>query len=442
MKHQLNRYFLLPLLFSVICLYACGGNGTKAPETGDSTKMADKDKVDSTKIEVVVTVTSRFETTVFANGLGKARHLTVSSNGYVYVKLDSKKDGHTIIRLKDINGDGKAEDMLGFGNFTGTGIAIKNGYLYASSNEEVFRYKLDANNQVIDPNSPEKIVTGLLSRGEHESKSIALDNSGNLYVNIGAYSNACEVKDREKGSPGMKPCRILDSAGGIWQFKADKPNQTYKDGIRYSTGLRNVVGLDWNSSTKTLFVMQHGRDQLSFLFPNLYDNKQSAELPAECMYELHKGSNCGWPYIYYDQLQHKKILSPEFGGDGKKTAGEDAQDPVYAFPGHIAPNALLFYTGNQFPEKYRNGEFVAFHESWNREQKHQKGFLVAFVPCKNGKPSGEWEVFADGFAGGPDRVAKGSALHRPCGLAQGPDGSLYVSDDTQGTIWKITYGSK
>jgi len=74
--------------------------------------------------------------------------------------------------------------------------------------------------------------------------------------------------------------------------------------------------------------MQHGRDQLHDLFPDLYDTRQSAELPAECMYELHKGSNCGWPYIYYDQFLHKKILAPEYGGDGKKTAGEDAQDPL------------------------------------------------------------------------------------------------------------------
>jgi len=133
-----------------------------------------------------------------------------------------------------------------------------------------------------------------------------LDNAGNIYVNIGAYSNSCQEKDRTKGSMGMKPCPILDSAGGIWQFKADKLNQTYKDGVRYATGLRNVVGLDWNNQTNSLFVMQHGRDQLHDLFPDLYDTKQSAELPSECMYEVKKGDNCGWPYIYYDHLVNKK----------------------------------------------------------------------------------------------------------------------------------------
>ena len=286
---------------------------------------------------------------------------------------------------------------------------------------------------------PEKIITGLISRGEHEAKAFTLDNDGNIYVNIGAFSNSCQIEDRKTGSLGMKPCPVLDSAAGIWQFKADKANQTYGDGIRYATGLRNVVGLDWNTSTNTLFVMQHGRDQLHSIFPAMFTDKQNAELPAECMYELHKGSNAGWPYIYYDPMQEKKILAPEYGGDGKKTGGEDAIDPVVAFPAHLAPDGLLFYTGSQFPEKYKNGAFIAFHGSWNRAPEPQEGFYVAFVPFSNGKPSGKWEIFANGFSGGPDKTASGGAIHRPCGLAQGPDGSLYITDDNKGSIWKITY---
>jgi glucose/arabinose dehydrogenase len=293
---------------------------------------------------------------------------------------------------------------------------------------------------VVDPKHPEKIVTGLLARGEHQPKAITLDYSGNLYVNIGAYSNACQLVDRAKGSPGQQPCPILDSAGGIWQFKADVPNQTYGDDHRYATGLRNVVGFDWNQQTNSLFVMQHGRDQLAYLFPQYWDSVSSAELPAECMYELHKGSNCGWPYIFYDEFQRKKVLAPEFGGDGKKAGGQDAQNPVAAFPGHLAPNGLLFYTGSQFPARYKNGAFIAFHGSWNRAPMPQAGFYVVFVPFENGKPTGKWEVFADNFTGSPENTAKGNAEHRPCGLAQGPDGSVYVTDDTQrGYIWKISY---
>jgi len=383
-----------------------------------------------------------FRAQVIADNLGAARHLAVSKQGLVYVKLAKLKGGNGIIVLEGVNGDGKAAKETGFGNFIGTGMYIKGDYLYASSNTDVYRYQLNDRGEVIDTASPERIVTGLLDRREHNSKSIVLDNNGNLYVTIGAYSNACQMQDRTKGSPGINPCPILDSAAGIWQFKADKKNQTYDDGVHYATGLRNVVGLDWNQSLDQLFVMQHGRDELFQLDPDLYNAKESAELPAETMYALRKGDNAGWPYVYYDQFQKKKILSPEYGGNGHTTGGENAIDPIDAFPGHMAPDGLLFYTGSMFPERYRNGAFIAFHGSWNRAPEKQKGYFVVFQPFRNGKPDGKWEIFADNFAGSDDISSPSQALHRPCGLAQGPDGALYVSDDVKGTIYRITYSNK
>lgn len=408
--------------------------------------LAGLPKTDSTKKNITddnagLTLPSNFSAIKIADGLGVERHIVVTPQGEVYVKLNFNKRSkykNAILHLIDTNGDGIMDSIQPIGNYVGTGIAIKNGYLYASSDEEVFRYKLNEKNQIIHPNNPEKIITGLLNRGEHESKSIALDNNGNIYVNIGAYSNSCQEKDRQTGSMGMKPCPILDSAGGIWMFKVDKQNQTYKDGTRYATGLRNVVGLDWNTQTNTLFVMQHGRDQLHDIFPEMFTTKQSAELPAECMYEIRKGDNAGWPYIYYDNFVNKKIIAPEYGGDGKQSTSNYI-NPAIAFPAHLAPNGLLFYTGNQFPEKYKNGAFIAFHGSWNRAPEPQEGFYVVFVPFKNGKPTGKWEVFANGFAGKTVITSSRDAAHRPCGLAQGADGSLYVSDDTKGTIYKITY---
>jgi len=428
-------FFISIIVFSVLASCANYNSDSVLHKTEKGVITADADNAG-------LKLPAGFGALKVMEGLGEARHITVTPQGDIYVKLSALKSGKGIYYLHDANGDGKTETKSSFGSFTGTGIAIKNGYLYASSDEEVFRYKLDAANKIIDPDKPEKIITGLLQRHEHEAKAITLDNDGNIYVNIGAYSNACQEKDRTKGSPGIMPCPILDSAGGIWQFKTDKLNQTYGDGTRYATGLRNIVGLDWNTNTNSLFVMQHGRDQLHDLFPDLYDTKQSAELPAECMYELHQGSNCGWPYIYYDQFQKKKILMPEYGGDGKKEGDPSIQDPTIAFPGHMAPNGLLFYTGNMFPEKYKNGAFIAFHGSWNRSPEPQKGYLVAFVPFKNGKPSGEWEIFADNFAGGDAFISPGKAKHRPCGLAQGPDGSLYVSDDSGGTVYRIIYNGK
>jgi len=386
---------------------------------------------------------SGFQSVIFAQNLGRARHLVVTPAGDIYVRLARARKGKGTIMLRDKNKDGIADDSSGFGNYGGTGIAIKNGYLYASSDSQVFRYKLNEKMEVTNPGSPELIITGLVASRQHETKSIALDNDGNIYVNIGAPSNSCQVQDRGKGSPGIEPCPILEKAGGIWQFKVDKLKQSYPEGVRYATGIRNVVGLDWNTTTNSLFVMQHGRDQLSNMWPEYYNDSVSAELPAEEMMEVKKGSDFGWPYCYYDQFQGKRMLAPEYGGDGKKQGRcEGVDKPVLGFPGHLAPNGLLFYTGDMFPEKYRNGAFIAFHGSWNRAPLPQKGFFVAFVPFTNGKPSGDWEIFADGFAETDVITSTRDAKYRPCGLAQGPDGALYVTDDNKGMIWKIVYKGK
>ncbi len=383
-----------------------------------------------------------FSASVVADNLGRARHIVATKQGGLYVKLERLKDGKGIVYLKDADGDGKMEISKTFANYYGTGIAIKNGYLYASSDQDVYRYKLDDKGEVIDAETPQRIVKGLWDKRQHASKSIALDDAGNIYVNIGAPSNSCQEVDRTKGSKGMYPCPILDSAGGIWQFKVDQTDQGYHNGVRYATGLRNVVGLDWNQQQNKLYVTMHGRDMLYTLYPEMFDTTVSAELPSETFYAINKGDDAGWPYVYYDHFQQKKIQSPEYGGDGKKAGGEKAIDPLVAFPGHMAPNALLFYTGNQFPEKYKQGAFIAFHGSWNRSPLPQEGYYVVFVPFKDGKPNGKWEVFADGFSGTGIVKNPRDAQHRPCGLTQGPDGSLYVSDDVKGTIYKISYSSK
>jgi glucose/arabinose dehydrogenase len=425
----MKKFFSLSLAVALIAGLGCAETRASEDPGGKKGKEA--------KFAGLV-LPSGFSATIVADNLGKARHITVTPQGDVYVKVNGRVNGKGIVKLHDADGDGKADQVTGFGKYGGTGIVVKNGYLYASSDEEVFRYKLDAKGEVMDTANPEKIVTGLINRRQHESKSIALDNAGNIYVNIGAYSNSCQEQDRATGSKGRMPCPILDSAGGIWQFKADKLNQTYGDGVRYATGLRNVVGLDWNEQNNQLFVMQHGRDDLARLFPDMFNDKDNAELPAEAMYALKKGDNAGWPYIYYDPFKNKKMQAPEYGGDGKKESTGNYIDPAVAFPAHLAPNALLFYTGNMFPAKYKNGAFVAFHGSWNRAPLPQEGYYVVFVPFENGKPTGKWEIFANGFAE-VDTITPRAAVHRPSGLAQGPDGALYISDDQKGTIYRITY---
>jgi glucose/arabinose dehydrogenase len=436
---ELNLFFkifimkkrIIALAAGCFCILACNENKEKTQTSTQESKAG---------ADTLLKLPTGFFATVFAETTGRARHIAVNSNGDVYIKLERVKDDKTIFRLRDTNSDGVADESMGFGNYVGTGIAIKNGYLYASSNEEVFRYKLNSNNEVENPDNPEKIITGLVNQNQHASKSITLDNAGNIYVNIGAPSNACQEKDRTADSKGMDPCPILEKAGGIWQFKTDKLNQSYPEGVRYATGLRNVVGLDWNNDVNALYVTQHGRDMLFQFYPAMFDQKAGAELPSEEMFRIKTGSDCGWPYCYNDHVQNKKLLMPEYGGDGKTTTRcEGKEKPIIAFPGHLAPNALLFYSGKQFPEKYQKGAFIAFHGSWNRAPEPQEGYYVVFVPFNDGLPSGNWEVFADGFAGKDIIKTPADAKYRPCGLAEGPDGSLYITDDVKGNIWKVSY---
>jgi mono/diheme cytochrome c family protein len=132
------------------------------------------------------------------------------------------------------------------------------------------------------------------------------------------------------------------------------------------------------------------------------------------------------------------VLAPEYGGDGGKTVGvcADKKAPVAFFPAHWAPNDLLIYTGKAFPGAYQGGAFVAFHGSWNRAPDPQGGYNVVFQALKDGKASGDFIVFADGFAG--RYKEPGRAAFRPTGLAMAPDGAMYISDDMHGRIWRVT----
>ncbi|QNF33764.1 PQQ-dependent sugar dehydrogenase [Adhaeribacter swui] len=393
-------------------------------------------KIKKSKEAVALQLPTGFKATVVADDLGAVRHLVVTKQGDLYVKLTKLKDGKGLYHLRDTDKDGYLDQQTGIGNYPGTGIALQNNYLYSASNTGVYRYLLNAKQEILKPEQPESIVQGLVAKTRDVSKSITLDKQGNLYVTVGSYSDAC----RQEGSgKGQMPCPLLDSVGGIWQFKTDKPNQSYGNAVHYATGLKNVVGLDWNSNTNSLFALQHGRGAMHDLFPQYYTPEQDAILPAETLYELPKGADGGWPYIYYDHQKKQKMLAPEYGGDGQKTGGETALDPLVAFPAHLAPNALLFYTGNMFPARYKNGAFIAFH---GKSAELQKGYVVAFIPFKNGKPAGKWEIFADNFAGVDLVQPTGPIQHRPCGLAQGPDGALYVSDDLKGTVYRITYANK
>ena len=382
-----------------------------------------------------------FRATVVADSTYKnARHIVVGDNGDIYIKTRLDQ-GNGVLALRDTDGDGKADVQQQFSSVKGTGIDLYQGYLYTSSTTEVFRYKMNQGSLLPDTTA-EVVISGFPEQRPHAAKPFTFDDAGNIYVNVGAPSNACQEEHRTPGSKGVNPCPQREWQASIWRFSADQLGQTQKDdGHQYCTGIRNCVALDWNHGTNGLFAVQHGRDQLNTLWPDYYNDQQSAELPAEEFLQIDDGDDFGWPYCYYDGFKNAKVLSPEYGGNGEEIGlCAEKKDPIVAFPAHYAPNDLLFYQGDQFPERYKQGAFITFHGSWNRAPEPQMGYLVAFVPFENGAPSGEWEVFANGFSGVDKVVGPADAKHRPMGLAEGPDGSLYITDSVKGKVWRVTYG--
>jgi glucose/arabinose dehydrogenase len=376
---------------------------------------------------------------VFADQVGVARHIAVAANGDVYVALEDGENpsaGTTHMRgekgkggvlvLRDTTGDGRADVTVRFGTEGGSGLALRNDTLFFSSPTTVYRFHLKAAG--LGPiGSPEIVVRGLRPGG-HSSRSLALGPGTALFVNVGSDGNACV-----RGGAGEDPCSELAQRAGIWRFRADAVNQSYESGVRFATGIRNAVGLTYNAALQGLFATQHGRDALNRF--RQFSAQDNDDLPAEEFMRVQLGDDFGWPYCFYDWRAGKKVLAPEYGGDGDAVGRcADKKLPLIGFPGHWAPDGLVFYDGGMFPERYRGGAFIAFHGSWNRRR--QDGYKVVYVPFADGTP-GKWEVFADGFAG--RRKGPGSARHRPVGLAIAPDGSMYITDDQAGRIWNVRY---
>jgi glucose/arabinose dehydrogenase len=381
-----------------------------------------------------ITLPDGFCALVVADSVGPARHIAVAPNGDLFVAVRNTRDAKGgVVALRDTNGDGRMDARERFGDNGGSGIALAGSSLYFATDEAVLRYAIPRDG-LRPAGVPDTVVRQLPTGRSHTAKTIALrDNE--LFVNIGAPSNSCQVEDRRPQSPGQDPCPDLETRAGIWRFEADRSRQTQADGRRWATGIRNAVAIAVDPSTGELWAAQHGRDQLMQNWPAHFDTTESAELPAEELFLVERGDDFGWPYCFYDGLARRKVLAPEYGGDGQQVGRcANAKGPVAALPAHWAPNGLLFYRGRQFPERFQGGAFVAFHGSWNRAPRPQAGYNVVFIPFATGTAQPH-EVFAAGFAG--DSVQPNRARHRPAGLAVGPDGSLYISDDRGGRIWRV-----
>jgi glucose/arabinose dehydrogenase/mono/diheme cytochrome c family protein len=401
-----------------------------------------------------------FCATVFADRIGHARDIVVRPDGVVYVNTwsgryygnDKPHEGGFLVALQDTTGSGHANVNKRFGGTVqtgsagGTGIALYNGALYAEMNDRILRYPLPAGPGAaasITPTAqPDVIVSGLPLTGDHPMHPFVIDSRGAMYVDVASATNSCQKQNRMPNVPGENPCTELETRAGIWRYDANKTGQVFSPAERYATSIRNADGIAIDgaaSGAAGLYATQHGRDQLGDNWSRLYTPQQGAEEPAEELLKIQQGGDYGWPECYFDFQQNQLVLAPEYGGDGGKTVGVCASKlgPIAAFPAHWAPNGLVIYSGSQFPQAYRGGAFIAFHGSWNRAPFPQGGYNVVFQPLSGGKASGKYVIFADGFAG---RVEEpGAALHRPSGLAVGPDGSLYITDDQKGRVWKITY---
>jgi glucose/arabinose dehydrogenase len=356
--------------------------------------------------------------------LGGVRNIAVGPNGDVFAAVEGGNGG--VLALRDTDGDGVFDLQKRFGPGPGTGIALHGGYLYFGQETRVVRWAM-ASGDLEPRGAPETIVSDLPGGG-HSWKPLVFLGGDTLIVDIGSRTNSCQREDRSNRSPGIDPCVELETRAGLWRFSGNRTGQTFKDGMRYATGLRNAEALAVQPGTGKLFASPHGRDQLGQNWG--FSDEQNAELPAEEFMQVDAGDDFGWPYCYYDWQQNKLVLSPEYGGDGR-TVGRCAskKDPLIGFPGHWGPMMIAFYQGDQFPATYRGGAFIAFHGSWNRAPLPQAGYRVVFIPFSDGRPTGQYATFATG-ADGPTDL-------RASGVAVGPDGSLYISSDGKGKIWRV-----
>ncbi|HEX6106350.1 MAG TPA: PQQ-dependent sugar dehydrogenase [Gemmatimonadales bacterium] len=374
-----------------------------------------------------LTLPAGFCATVFADRLGEVRQLAVAPSGVLYAAVRDAADG--VLALRDGDGDGHAEERAAFGPGGGNDVEIRDGYLYFAQTDRVVRWPLPRAGLAPEA-PPEIVVAGLPDSGSHREKSLAFGAGGVMYVSIGSATNSCQRVDRRAGSPGLEPCRELDRHAGIWAFDPDRAGQQVADGRRVATGLRNALALAVHPGTGALYAAVQGRDQLGENWG--FSDEANAENPAEELVIVEDGDDFGWPYCYYTSEYRKKVLAPEYGGDGRKVGRcAEARDPVLAFPAHWAPLALAFAAGDAFGPEYREGLFVAFHGSWNRAPLPQAGYRVAFVPFEQGRPAGEYQTFA---------IGETPTAMRASGVAVGPDGAMFIARDAAGRIWRVVRG--
>src|SRR3954466_737276 len=253
-------------------------------------------------------------------GPARVRDIAVAPNGDVFVADQSPGGG--VLALRDTDGDGKADQTTRFGTSPGNGIYFRSPYLYFAPNDRVERYLMSPAS-LTPVAGPEVIVSGLPATGNHVTKTILVTESGSLFVGVGSSTDSCQALPGVPGSLGIDPCPDFPIRAGIWRYDANVPGQVHSPAGRFVTGLRNMVALALNPSEGAVYGVQQGRGSLNSNFPDLFTPQDDAALPAEEFFHFQEGGRYGWPYCYYDGRQDKKVLAPEYGGDGK-TGGRRA----------------------------------------------------------------------------------------------------------------------
>lgn len=335
---------------------------------------------------------SGFTITTFADNLGKSRMLAVTDNHLVYV---TDRDNGTLTLLKDENRDGRAEITKVVAKKEKLhGIAIQGNELYLATVKELYKTTIQPDGSV---DSLQLIVDDLPDGGQHGNRTLQIGKNGALYVSIGSTCNSCAETNPEHAA--------------LLKMNLDGSDRTI-----FATGLRNTIGFDWHPETGELWGFDHGIDWLG-------EDEQKEELN-----KIEAGSNYGWPYVYADgkfDVHHSpKNMSHE-------AYAAKSVEPALLYEAHSAPMALLFYTGDQFPDEYEGDAFVTMHGSWNKAE--PSGYKVIRVKYEDGKPT-EFEDFITGFL-----TADNGQFGRVCGLAQYTDGSLLITDDANGVVYRVSY---
>ncbi len=338
-----------------------------------------------------VQVPPDFVVDVFAEDLAGPRFIHFGTDGRLYV---AERGAGRILALADRDGDGRADEPTVFAANLDRphSLVLHKGAWYVGVPSGVVRL-VDGDADGIAEGRT--VLIDDYPTGGHSTRTVDFLPDGRMVVSVGSSCNVCDESDPRRAAVVVY----------------DGPQAT---GERvFAKGLRNAVGLAVHPESGELWATNNGRDLLG------------DDVPPEAVYIVRDGADYGWP-----RCHNGTLVDPDFGGPG---ACDGVALPVVDMQAHSAPLGMVFYTGTAFPAEYRGDLFIAFHGSWNRSV--PTGYKVVRLPLDGSRPRGPVEDFASGWLD----AEKGTATGRPVGLAVGPDGALYVSDDKAGMVYRIRY---